>query len=301
MILVAGATGYLGGEICRRLAAAKRPVRALVRRTSDRSAVQRLREIGVETVEGDLRDPLSLADACRDVSTVVSTVTSMRSRQEGEGIESTDQQGQLNLVDAAAGAAVKRFVYVSFSGHIEGDDPLTVAKRSVERRLKESGMEYTILRPSYFMESWLSPMLGFDYTSGQITVYGSGDRKISGISLGDVAEFAVRVIDDPKAANAVIELGGPDALSPREVVRVFEEETGRKFNVQQVPEEAIAAKPGADSFQRTFSALMLGYAHGDEIEMADTLKRYPVAMTPVRDYARQAAGAHRQAPEAAAR
>lgn len=301
MILVAGATGYLGGEICRRLVAAKRPVRGLVRKSSDPAAVQRLRELGVETVVGDLRDPLSLADACRDVEAVISTVTSMRSRQEGEGIESTDQQGQLNLVDAAARAAVRRFVYISYSGQIGDDDPLTVAKRSVERRLRESGMEYTILRPSYFMEAWLSPMLGFDYASGQVTMYGSGERKISWISLGDVAEFAVRVVDDPAAANTVLELGGPDALSPREVVRVFEEESGRRFEVKQVPEEAIASPPGADSFQRTFSALMLGYAHGDAIEMADTLKRYPVDLTPVRDYARQAVGGGRDAAQPAAR
>ncbi|HEX2716188.1 MAG TPA: SDR family oxidoreductase [Gemmatimonadaceae bacterium] len=301
MILVAGATGYLGGEICRRLVAAKRPVRGLVRRTSDGAAIERLREWGVETVVGDLRDPLTLADACRDVEAVVSTVTSMRTRQDGDGIESTDQQGQLNLVDAAANAAVKRFVYVSYSGHVGEDDPLTVAKRSVEQRLQESGMEYVILRPTYFMEAWLGPMLGFDYDAGQVTVYGSGERKISWISLGDVAEFAVRVVDDPKAANSVIELGGPEALSPREVVRVFEEESGRTFRVQQVPEDAIASQPAADSFQRAFSSLMRSYARGDEIPMADTLKRYPVDMTPVRAYARQAVGSRKETPETTAR
>lgn len=301
MILVAGATGYLGGEICRRLVAAKRPVRGLVRRTSDGAAIERLREWGVETAVGDLREPLSLADACRGVDTVVSTVTSMRTHQEGEGIESTDQQGQLNLVDAAANAGVTRFVYVSYSGHVGEDDPLTTAKRSVERRLRESGMEYVILRPTYFMEAWLGPMLGFDYDAGQVTMYGSGDRKISWISLGDVAEFAVRVIDDPAAANTVLELGGPEALSPREVVRVFEEESGRTFRVQEVPEEAIASQPAGDSFQRAFSMLMLCYARGDEIPMADTLKRYPVDLTPVRAYARQAVGSRAGTPQASTR
>ena len=290
MILVAGATGFLGGEICRRLVAAKRKVRGLVRKTSDPAAVERLREWGVEIAEGDLRDPLSLADACRDVTAVISTVTTTRSRQADETIETTDQQGQLNLVDAAANAAVKRFVFVSYSGHIHDGEPLTIAKRSVEQRLRESGMEYTILRPSYFMETWLSPALGFDFNSGHVTTYGSGDRKISWISLGDVAEFAVRVLDDPSAGGQTLELGGPDALSPREVVDVFEKETGRHFDVQAVPEAALEAQRSStdDSLQRSFSALMLAYAHGDEIEMADTLKRYPVKLTPVREYVRQA-------------
>ncbi len=63
MILVVGATGHLGGEICRRLAARGLPVRGLVRPTSAPEAVSALRAIGAELIEGDLRDPASLLRA----------------------------------------------------------------------------------------------------------------------------------------------------------------------------------------------------------------------------------------------
>lgn len=288
MILVAGSTGFLGREICRRLASRGHTVRGLVRSTSDPAAVAQLHEWGVETVVGDLKDRASLAEVCRGVSAVVSTVTATRTRQEGDSIESADQQGQLDLVDAAREAGVRRFVYVSFSGQIGTDDPLTRAKRAVEDAVLRSGMVYTILRPSVFMEVWLSPVLGFDYANARATVYGSGDAKISWISLGDVAEFAVRALESPAAENAVLELGGPEALSPREVVRIFEEASGRSFEVQLVPEEALRAQQAAatDSLQQAFAALMLACALGDPIHMEETLRAYPVPLLSVRDYAR---------------
>ena len=77
MILVVGATGLVGGDVCRRLAASGTAVRALVRATSDPARVAALEALGVETVVGDLRDPASLAEACRDASAVICTASSM--------------------------------------------------------------------------------------------------------------------------------------------------------------------------------------------------------------------------------
>jgi uncharacterized protein YbjT (DUF2867 family) len=288
MILVAGATGHLGGAICQRLSAAGRPVRGLVRATSDPAAVAQLRALGVGTVEGDLRDRASLDAACQGVSAVVSTVTTVRSRQPGDSIEATDQQGQLNLVEAARAAGVERFLYVSYSGQIGVDDPLTRAKRAVEQRVCSSGMTPTILRPSYFMEMWLSPALGFDFAAAKATVYGSGGNRISWISLHDVAEVAARALNDP-AADATIELGGPEALSPLEVIRVFEEISGKTFEVRRVPEDALAAQRASatNSLEQAFAALMLAYANGDPIPMDETISRYQLRLTSVRDYARR--------------
>lgn len=81
--------------------------------------------------------------------------------------------------------------------------------------------------------------MGFDAANGKAQIYGSGENKISWISYKDVAEFAVASLDNPAARNAVIELGGPEALSPLEVVSIFEELRGQKFEVQHVPEEAL--------------------------------------------------------------
>jgi len=288
MIFVAGATGFLGGEICRRLVERGGSVRGLVRGTSDPASVERLRSLGVDCVVGDVRDRASLDRACRGARTVVSTVTTTRSRQPGDSIEATDEAGQLNLVDAARDAGVERFVYVSYSRNLDDEGPLTHAKRAVEQRLVESGMTYVILRPSYFMEVWLSPHVGFDYPKRQATIYGDGQRKISFISLRDVAEFAVRAAVDADAKSSIIELGGPEAVAPLHIVQIFEELGAAPFVVQQVPEDALRAQfAGAtDSLQRSFAGLMLDYARGDEIPMADTLERFPVPLTSVREYAR---------------
>ena len=293
MILVVGSTGLLGGEICRRLRAGGELVRGLTRATSDTAAVDRLLGVGVETVVGDIRDRASLDAACRGIDTVFSTATTTRSRQPGDSIEATDEAGQLQLIDAAKNAGVRRFVYISYSQNLKDDGPLTHAKRTVERQLRESGMTYTILRPSYFMEVWLSPHLGFDYTNRKATLYGAGEAGISFISFADVAEFAVRVLHSSDAANATIELGGPDAVSPHDAVHIFEELTGASFEVQHVPQEALRAQfDGAtDSLQKSFSGLMLDYAGGDEIPMRDTLDRIPVKLTSVRDYAQSVLGA----------
>jgi len=288
MNLVVGSTGLLGGEICRVLAAAGKPVRGLVRSTSDPAKVQTIRGLGAETVLGDLKDNPSLVAACRDVSAVISTVSSTLSRQEGDTIESVDREGQLALIDAAKAAGVERFVLISFP-NMNVEFPLQSAKRDVEQHLKESGMTYTILQPSFFMEVWLGPALGFDIANATAQIYGSGKNKVSWISYQDVARFAVAALDNPAAKNAVIELGGPDALSPLEVVKIFEELRGEAFKIQHVSEEQLRAqKEGAtDSLQESFAGLMLCCAQGNVIDMREVLERFPMQFGSVREYAQK--------------
>ena len=110
MILIAGATGFLGGEICRRLVENGESVRGLVRRTSDPAGVSRLRTLGAETAVGDLRDRESLDAACRGVRTVVSTVTSTRSRQPGDSIEAGEMKVAPDLAASSAWLALKQSV-----------------------------------------------------------------------------------------------------------------------------------------------------------------------------------------------
>src|SRR5918911_194830 len=90
MILVAGATGFVGGEVCRRLSAVGKPVRALVRPTADRGRLEPLEAAGVETVVGDLKDPASLETACRGVRGIISTAAAIASRQPGDSFETVD-------------------------------------------------------------------------------------------------------------------------------------------------------------------------------------------------------------------
>ncbi len=292
MMLVAGSTGLLGGEICRSLAAEGKPFRAMVRETSDKQKVEGLRKIAAELVQADLKDPASLDAACRNCTTVISTVSTTISRQDGDSIETVDRDGQLSLVDAARNADVQQFVFISFPP-IDPEVPLEQAKRAVESHLQKSGMKYTILQPVNFMEFWLSPAAGFDHPNRDVRVYGSGDNKVSWISFRDVAKFAVASIGNPSVYNSVIPLGGLDALSYNDVVKMFEDAVGEAFTVESIPAEALEAQKNsaADSLQKSFAGMMHALAVKQFIiEMEDTLHKLPVQMTSVRDYISEVAG-----------
>jgi NADH dehydrogenase len=110
---VVGATGVLGGEICRQLRQAGKAVRALTRPTADPLKVEQLKRLGATLVQGDLKDRASLDAACRGADAVITTASTTFSRQAGDSIRTVDQEGQQRLVDAAKAAGVSRFVYVS--------------------------------------------------------------------------------------------------------------------------------------------------------------------------------------------
>jgi len=104
-----------------------------------------------------------------------------------------------------------------------------------------------------------------------------------------VAAFAVAALDNPAAQNKLFELGGPEALSPLEVVNTFETTQGKKFELQFVPEDALRAqKEGApDPLSESFAALMLSVAHGSEIDMTSVLDIFPMQLTSVNEYAKK--------------
>jgi uncharacterized protein YbjT (DUF2867 family) len=290
MTLVVGATGMLGTEICRQLAASGGPLRAMVRSTSDPAKKNVLKQLGAELVEADLKDRPSLDRACDGATALITTPTAINSKQEADTFQTVDLEGQMHLVDAARVANVERFVFISVSSNLgkHGGNPLIDAKRAVENHLRQNGLTYTIVRPSFFMEIWLSPHLGFDFQNAKATVYGSGKNKISYISFHDVAQLAAKVLSNPAARNAVIELGGAEALSPIEVVRIFEEIAGRSFAMQFVPEEALQARKAAASnpVEQTFADLTLAAAQGDSIDMSDTLQKFSLRPKSVREYAK---------------
>src|SRR5262249_15403872 len=236
-------------------------------------------------------DPQSLYQAFQDVDAIISTATSTISHQEGDSIETVDLAGQLNVAEAADAAGVHHVVFISFPPYppMTPEFPLQSAKRAVEHRLKSKNFIYTILQPTYFMEIWLGPVLGFDCAHAKAIIYGEGKNKISWIAIKDVASFAVASIDNPAAQNAVIQLGGPDDLSVMDVVGIFEQESGQTFKLQNVSDEALRAQMAAapDSLGKTFSGLMIGLNNVGTIDMKETLHNFPIQPTSVREYARQ--------------
>lgn len=264
------------------------PFRALVRDTSDPAKVEKLKARGAELVKGDLKDPASLKAACQGISQVICTVSSMPfTYQPGvNDIQTVDLDGVKHLVDAAKAAGVSHFIHTTFSGNIERDFPLRNAKRAAEQSLKNSGLVFTILRPSMFMELWLSPAVGFDAANAKAAIYGTGDQLIAWISLRDVAQFAVESLTNPVARNCVMELGGPENLSPHQVIKIFETALGKSFEVTHVPPVALQAQMDAatDPMQKSFSGLMLCYASGDKIDMQPMLQTFAVRPISVKEY-----------------
>jgi hypothetical protein len=137
-----------------------------------------------------------------------------------------------------------------------------------------------------FMETWLSAMVGFDLPSGKVQVVGTGDQRLSFISVGDVAEFAARCVDHPEAENQIIELGGPEAVSPLEVARIAQEMGGVQIDIERIPTEAVQQQRAAASnpTEESFATLTLDGLKGDEIDMSTTLERFPIELTSVREY-----------------
>jgi NADH dehydrogenase len=287
MNLVVGATGVLGGEICSRLVEKGNAVRGLVRKSSSPERVDFLRKQGVELAEGDLTDRASIDAACRGVRTVYSTATAIQSRQEGNTLDRVDREGQANLIETSRAAKVGRFVFISFRGRPDIDYPLQAAKRATAERLKKSGIPWTIIEASMFMEVWLGPHLGFDAKNARARIFGAGEKKISWVSYRDVAALAVAAGESPAGENQVLEIGGPEALTPLEVVTIFEERGGKKFEVDYVPEESLvdAKAKATNPVEETFAALQLYYARGFEVDVKPTLARFPMRLTSVRDYA----------------
>jgi len=290
MILVIGSTGMVGSEVCRLLKSKNIPVRAMVRSSSEASKQNKLKDLGVQLIEGDIRDKSSFPKILEGITTVITTISAMPfSYVPGENdIQHVDEEGMINLIDAAKNAGVKHFIYTSFSKNFDLDFPLSIAKRKVEKHLKESGMNYTILRPGFFMEVWLSQAVGFDAINGNINLFGTRTNPIAYISMKDVAKFAVECVSNPDAVNSILELGGPENLNQLETVKVFEEVIGKKINVQLIPAEALRVQmdSAADPMQKSFAALMCCAANGDFIEMEEVLRKFPLQLTSVREFAR---------------
>jgi uncharacterized protein YbjT (DUF2867 family) len=287
LILVVGATGFVGKEVVLRLRRKEANVRALVRGGSGRSEAKLLSDAGAEIVDGDLTQPDTLSTACSGIHTVICTATSMPTAKD-DGLRRIDHDGVLSLISSAEKAGVKKFIYLSYSGTIRLESPLETAKRDCEKRLLASSMQAVILRPTFFMEMWLSPALGFDPLNGTARIYGRGQSPISYISASDVADFAVATALAHHSGNEILELGGPEPVSQLHAVRIFEDILHKKIAVQHVPVEALQRQHQSnDPLQKTFAALTLAAAAGDVIPTGrDNALRYGVKLHSVQDHAK---------------
>jgi uncharacterized protein YbjT (DUF2867 family) len=238
-VVVVGATGRVGAEVCARLRARGEEVQALVRPTSDAATRARLESLGVRIHEGDVEHPETLAPCLDGASVVVSTASAFPLDPRPDCIERVDRDGQIAVVDAAEAAGVTRMVFVSFPG-ASRDHPFQRAKRAVEQRLRSASLEHVILHPEKFMDVWFTPPLGFD-VDGVVRLYAGGVAPQGWVAADDVAEVAVQAVRLPALRNETVQFGGPDALGQREVVAIYEGLLGRTIATEDMTRAEIEA------------------------------------------------------------
>jgi uncharacterized protein YbjT (DUF2867 family) len=216
MILVTGATGFIGPRIVHSLRERDRPVRALVRRPDDRTAAT-LAAWGAELVRGDMTDRESVSRAVEGCDVVVHLVAIRQGRE--EEFRRVMEDGTRALVAAAKDAGVRRFVLMSALGTSEETKDLVPyyhAKWEQEQTLRRSGIEHVIFRPSFVFarDGGILPTFRRLARLSPITpIIGSGRQRIQPIWIEDVAAYFAQGVDSAEAANRTFELGGPDVVS----------------------------------------------------------------------------------------
>lgn len=258
-ILVAGATGELGGAIARKLLATGVTVRALGR---DRGKLARLAEMGAEIASCDLLDAPAVARACHGVDQICTTANNVMGHGESSP-NRVDLPAHVNLCAAAKQHGVRRMLYVSAYGTGGADSPVDYfrVKDRIETIVKESGVPWVMLRPTAFMDIWV-PMIGGDIqTKGVAMIFGDGTRLANFIALEDAATVAVRILQDETIRNETVDIGGPDNITLEELVVTIERELGVTARRRHMPAIVLRFVGGAlRPFNELASRMMsLGY------------------------------------------
>jgi uncharacterized protein YbjT (DUF2867 family) len=283
MILVVGATGNLGGTVTRMLLAQGQPIRILVRSQSN---YQPLAEASAQVVLGDLKERGSLDAACQGVETIIATANSA-ARGGEDNVQTVDLEGNRHLIDAAKAAGVKQFIFVSaLNADPNSPVPFIQAKGKTEDSLRESDIPYTILAPNGYMEVMVAGVVGMPAMMGQpVTIVGGGRRKHSFISASDVAAFILASIGNPAAINQKLLLGGPQPLSFRDAVAIYERALGHQIQIRSVaPGEPVPGLP------LMVAHLLAGLdTYDSPLEMTETARTFGIQLTPLEEVVRRTA------------
>lgn len=284
MILIAGATGLLGGMITRRLLEQGRTVRILVRPRSD---YQALEAAGAQVEFGDLKDSDSLDRAMEGVEVVITTANSAV-RGGDDNPQTVEVEGNRSLIDAARRAGVKQFIFTSAMGvSLDSPSEFMRGKAMSEEHLRASGLPYTILAPNVFMEIWIGMVVGTAVQNSQpVRIVGEGRRKHSFVSIDDVAAYAVAAVDNPAAINQYILIGGPVAVSWTEIV----DRAGRVLG-RDLPLEHLEPGQPLPGLPEVVSQLMAGMdTYDSPVEMDGTSYTFGVTPTPLESYLQRTFG-----------
>ncbi len=292
MYLIVGATSRLGSRVARRLLADGKPVRAMTRTPLSEPAAE-LKKLGAEVVQGDLREPGSLPRACAGIEKLLDAAHGFPGTKDNNPL-TVDDAGNRALIDAARAAGVKHFVFTSILG-ARPDHTIDMfrIKYQIEDCVRSSGMSYTILRPSAFMEFWAALVGDPIVKTGKATIFGRGNNPINFVSADDVARLALLALDDPRARNQILEIGGPDNLTMNQVAALFERIAGHPAKINHVPLPmmrlmALAMRPFNPNMSRQVAAGVDMDTADMSFDPAPLLRQFPLQLTKLEEYARAA-------------
>lgn len=192
---------------------------------------------GVEAVAADVATPDGAARAVAGARVVVSAITGFASPAGVMGIDSAANQA---LARAAAAAGVEHFILLSV-GRAAPDSPIDLfrAKAQAEQAVRDSGVAWTIIRPTAYAETWLGLVGGPLVATGKTMVFGRGRNPINFVSALDIARFVRRAIEDPTMRGEVVEVPGPENLTIHDLIRLVENVSGRQGTVSHIPRTAM--------------------------------------------------------------
>lgn len=263
MILVIGGTGRIGSGVVKQLAAAGQPVRLLARRPEAALAAA---GPGTDIVAGDLDAPRSLTPAFAGARSVF-LLTTQSPRQ---------AQQEMTAITAARAAGVRQIVKVSAGNAATGADsptPVGRAHAAAETALKASGLDWTILRPSAFMQVALEPLLDQARSTGRL-ILPLGAAKVAFIDVDDIARAAVWALTHPALATGrTLVLTGPEALGLPELGARFSAALDRPVKAVSPPMLLVRLMLNrriADPFLRRHQLALLGLMRAGRLAQVST-------------------------------
>jgi uncharacterized protein YbjT (DUF2867 family) len=233
-ILVTGATGKQGGAVARELLARGYRVRAMTRHPEGEAA-QDLAQLGAEVVRGDLDNPASLAKAVKGVWGVFSVQNTWEA-----GVEKEEEQGK-RFARISREGGVQHFVYSSVgSAHRNTGIPHFDNKWRVEGTVRSLDFpSYTIVRPVFFMENFLTPWFKPGLDEGKLTVGIKPTTVLQMIAVRDIGKYGAWAFENHQALNGrAVDIAG-DAKTMPQTAGIIGAAAGRKIEFAPTPIEEV--------------------------------------------------------------
>jgi uncharacterized protein YbjT (DUF2867 family) len=233
-VLVTGATGKQGGAVARELLARGYPVRAMTRKPTEERA-QALARLGARVVHGDLDEPASLSEAVEGVWGVFAVQNTWEA-----GVEREEEQGK-RFAKVCKDAEVRLMVYSSVSSAQRNTGiPHFDNKWRVEETVRSLGFpSYTIIRPVFFMENFLSPWFKPGLDQGKLVMALKSTTVLQMIAVADIGKYGAWAFENYQRLNGrALDIAG-DARTMPETARIIGQAAGRKIEFVQAPIEEV--------------------------------------------------------------